>query len=198
MIYLSSMERTQTQEFVAVVPVRDAQAGGMEVFLLRDPGSTRYWFPNSCVRDADVTSKAMARCHGITKAMARHHIDHRKSALNCLGYWVAASRELFVRTGVLFCSQGDLHTPPPPETRSRLVTRRILVETFALEFLSLLEVENLFCDLRFLVPFAKWHTPSVEGSGRTEIFITRLSSEHDAWPTDLTGDWVAPVDAMVR
>lgn len=183
-----------------MVAVRDAPAGGIEVFLLRDRASPRYWFPSSRVQDLDASATVMARCHGVTKAMARQYLDHRKSARGCLSHWIAASRELFVSAGLIFCTQGDVSTPLEPATHSRLLAQRPSVEAHALDFGALLKAEDVFCDLRFLVPFAKWHTPCGHGKGRTEIFIARVLRQGDGylWQSQTTGDWLAPVGAMVQ
>lgn len=194
------MNGVQTQESVAVVAVRDTPAGGIEVFLLRDPSSTRYGLPSAPVEEIDVSPRLMARCHGITSAIARSCLDHRKPFLRCLGHWIAATRELFVRTGILFCTQGDLHTLPTLETRARLFDQRNCVERHDLDFADLLEAENVFCDLRPLVPFAKWQVPCADGNGRMEMFLSRISPADPihSWPSVTMGQWLAPASAMVQ
>lgn len=177
--------------------VRDTELEGIQVLLLRKPGSTRCWFPSTRVGDVDGTSRAAARCYGVTSARARKYFDRRPS---CFGPWVAATRELYVRTGVLFCTQGNSRAPLRSDVRYRLNAQRPLVEKNELDFTTLLESENVFCDLRFLVPFAKWlDSEDPDEARRMQTFLSIFSEEvRICLSNDALGDWLAPEAAMMQ
>jgi hypothetical protein len=183
-----------------VVAVRDAQLEGIEVLLLRGPGSTRCCFPGGRVRDADGTARAVARCYGVAPAMARKYFGRRGPDPSCLSLWVAATRELYVCTGLLSCTQGNSRAPVLPDVRYRLSAQRPLVEKRALDFVTLLESENVFCDLRCLVPFGKWlHGRGSDEARRTQIFLSIRSEEDRTWlANDAMGDWLTPEAAMIQ
>jgi len=69
-----------------------------------------------------------------------------------------------------------------------------------LDFVTLLESENVFCDLRFLVPFAKWFDAGgPDGVRRIQIFLSIFCEEDRArLAHDAMGDWLAPEAAMIQ
>jgi hypothetical protein len=195
------MDSIDIEDSVAVMAVRDAPAGGIEVRVSRGAGVRDCWAAKGRIRNVDSAARVLARCRGVTEAIARRYLGQRKSPQRGMGHWVTASRELFIRTGVLFGTQEDGQTPIAPETRSRLAARRFAVEPGAFEFAHLLESEHVFCDLRALVPFAQWFDNGSPKNTRTQIFLagfSRDSCEDSGNPEEGVPNWVAPEVILVE
>ena len=97
-----------------VMLVRDAEGGGIEVFMVRRATSAAfaggmYVFPGGRVDDADGASGAATFVAGLDDAAASATLGLPSGGL---AYWVAAIRECFEEAGLLLaCSSGGGDAP---------------------------------------------------------------------------------------
>jgi len=104
----SSRPASPSLRLAASLVVLRARPSGMEVLLLRravranDVSSDAYVFPGGVVDAAD--RHAHAACHGLTDAEASERLHLPEGGLD---YYIAAIRECFEETGVLFADGVD-------------------------------------------------------------------------------------------
>ena len=121
-----------------------------------------------------------------------------------LAYWVAAVRECFEESGLLFASRADGRpiSFADPGVAERLAAQRAALNARERSFLEVCESEGLVLAVGALHYFAHWITP--EGSPRrydTRFFVARApegqSPAHDVG--EMVADlWVRPSDALER
>ena len=192
-----------------VVLVRPAPGGGFEVLLTRRPPEMRflggfYVFPGGTVHGGDYSAQTLERCRGLSGDDARKILGNRHEPDVALGHWVAVFRELFEEVGVLLCttkSGDDIDLSQGP-TKKRLELRRQAIVKKELDFVSLLDNENLYCDLSRIVYFDHWVTPEIYSMRfDTRFYLASLplhqtplhSSEEVA-----DSVWIKPADALAR
>jgi len=81
------------------------------------------------------------------------------SAEHSMGHWVAALRELYEESGVLFCVTRDGRRDVDVEISERIGTKRHSLVGGSLSFPELLESEDLYCDVGRPVYFYHRVTP---------------------------------------
>lgn len=181
--------------------VRNAGGGGIEVRVLRSRGAGEFWAARGRVLEVDMSSKVLARCVSIAEEAARH-LRHGISPRRCVAHWVAASRELFVRTGKLFGTRRGSSISGSPEIQCRLAAQRSRVEKFPADFATVLESEDVFCDLSPLIPFTKWmDCEDASASAHTQVFLAGVASDlrdEMLTPAGFTRDWLAPELLLVE
>jgi 8-oxo-dGTP pyrophosphatase MutT (NUDIX family) len=151
-----------------VVLTRRNDAGGFKVLLTRRPEQMRflggfYVFPGGTVHESDYAPEALARCRGISGDQASALLDGSHSPALALGHWVAVVRELFEEVGVLLCETqaGQPMHVTDETTKQRLEQKRRAIVARQMDIGSLLESEDLYCDLSRAVYFDHWVTPDI-------------------------------------
>jgi 8-oxo-dGTP pyrophosphatase MutT (NUDIX family) len=186
-----------------VITVRDG-ANGYEILMLRrnlnsDFVGGAYVFPGGRVDESD----AGARAEGLTFGLSDDEASRRLSLESGgLAYYVACLRELFEEAGLLVvCTRdGDPIRLSDDEAIRRFAASRRDVNAGTLDFLEMMEREDLVLDLRGLEYVAHWVTP-VGFSRRfdTRFFVARAPIDqvatHDAGET-VADQWIRPRDAL--
>jgi 8-oxo-dGTP pyrophosphatase MutT (NUDIX family) len=151
-----------------IVLSRPDKAGGFQVLLTRRPEQMRflggfYVFPGGAVHESDYAPEALARCRGMSGHQASALLGGGHGPDVALGHWVAAVRELFEEVGVLLCEThaGQTLHVNDETTKQRLEQKRRAIVLKQMDIGSLLESEDLYCDLSRAVYFDHWVTPDI-------------------------------------
>ncbi len=149
-----------------VVLVRPAQHNDFEIFMNRRPENMEtyagvYVFPGGSVEPDDGSEKMLALMRGLSSAQAQQLLGAEVKAELCLAYWVAAVRELFEEAGVHFFVNGNGEPLPMghEQVLARLSQKRKALQRGELDFSSLLESEQVHCDISRLTYFFHRITP---------------------------------------
>jgi 8-oxo-dGTP pyrophosphatase MutT (NUDIX family) len=149
-----------------VIVLRPAASRRFEVLLTRRPEGMAFCggmvcFPGGSLRNEDCGDGIFSRSRGLTRNEARAIVGAHFSPRRALGLWITALRELFEEVGILLAADeaGRLVTGSP-ERDARLAQKRSATAAQSADFLSILESENLFCDLARLCYFSHWQTPA--------------------------------------
>ena len=151
-----------------VALLRASAEESFEVLLTRRPRQMRfmggfYVFPGGTVHKEDYSAKVVKRCRGLSTTKAQEILGNCLDPEVSLGHWVAAIRELFEEVGVLLgeMDSGAELDPSGTEARERFERgRRAMVEN-TLDFGTLLDSEDLYCDLSRLVYCYHRVTPEI-------------------------------------
>ncbi len=192
-----------------VVLVRPGPDGGAEIFMNRRPEKMEtyagaYVFPGGRVEDADWSEKMLDLVRGLSPADAQRILGADSTAEFCLGYWVAAARELFEEAGIRFFVKADgvASLTAERKSRDRLAEQRQSLQRGALDFPSLLESERLHCDVSRLTYFFHRVTPEhYPVRFDTRFFLAALPQGQD--PLHASEEvaeslWIAPNEALFR
>jgi 8-oxo-dGTP pyrophosphatase MutT (NUDIX family) len=163
-----------------------------------------YVFPGGTVHGGDYSAQTLERCRGLSGDDARKILGNRHEPDVALGHWVAVFRELFEEVGVLLCttkSGDDIDLSQGP-TKKRLELRRQAIVKKELDFVSLLDNENLYCDLSRIVYFDHWVTPEIYSMRFDTRFYLASLPLHQT-PLHSSGEvadsvWIKPADALAR
>ncbi len=178
------------RQAATVILLRRAVPTGFEVFLTRRAENMpflggMYCFPGGGVGKEDVSPEMIERCSGLRPAQARQLIGAHLRPSEALGFWIAALRELFEEIGILLAvapSGARLVLSAAQDTR--LEKKHAALVDKSLGFRSLLESENLRCDLAALAYFSHWQTPARNAVRfDTRFFLAALSKEQTALAT---------------
>ena len=148
-----------------VVVARPTDSNKFEIFMNRRPENMdayagAYVFPGGRVEAADWSSSMLERTTGLAQEEARRILDLEAAPELCLGFWVAAARELFEEAELCFFVDGDRRdTAIDPSKRRRIVTQRAALQRGDLDLPSLLEREQLMCDVSPITYFFHRVTP---------------------------------------
>lgn len=190
-----------------LIVLREGGAQGFEVLLTRRAPGLRflggfYVFPGGAVREDDRRRELLGRCLGMTPAEAQRVLRASFSADLALAHWVAAAREAFEETGLLFAADRDGNIPDwgGEAVRSRLAEGRRRLIRGEQSFLGWLTSEELFCDLRRIVYFSHWRTPE-EFAERfdTRFFLAPLPpGQQPVFDSPEIADalWISPDQAL--
>jgi len=192
-----------------VVLVRPGREGGVEIFMNRRPEKMEtyagaYVFPGGRVEAEDWAEKMLAVVRGLSPIEARHILAADSAPEFCLGYWVAAARELFEEAGILFfrCAAGAASSSAEESLSGRLALKRQSLLRGTIDFPGLLESERLHCDVGRLTYFFHRITPEhYPVRFDTRFFLAALpqgqsplhSSEEVAESL-----WITPKEALAR
>jgi 8-oxo-dGTP pyrophosphatase MutT (NUDIX family) len=151
-----------------VVLTRPADNDTFEILLTRRPPEMRflggfYVFPGGTVHRNDYSPEMLARCRGLSGAQAQKILGRGHAPNEALGHWVAVMRELFEEVGILLCvteTGGEIDLSDREGKRQIELKRQAIINK-QLDFRSLLESENLFCDLSRVAYFDHWVTPDI-------------------------------------
>ena len=188
-----------------VVLLRPAAAGGFEVYLNRRPDHLDtyagvYVFPGGRVEESDCSASMLALTRGVTAAEAQEKLGAAGVQPElCLGYWVAAARELFEEVGIhlLITSNG-----PSRELDRRMAEKRSVLQRGEIGFAELLSAERVYCDLSQLTYFFHRVTPEhYHVRFDTRFYLATLPS--DQTPLAVSEEvsdslWIAPQAALER
>ncbi len=191
-----------------VIVVRDGPhpIAPLEVLMLQrnlraDFVGGAHVFPGGGVDPGDGGPRTARLCVGLGDDAASATLGVASAGL---AYWVAAVRECFEESGLLFACRADgtAISFADPGVADRLAAQRAALNARERSFLEICESEGLFLAVGALHYFAHWITP--EGSSRrydTRFFVARApegqSPAHDVG--EMVADlWVRPSDALER
>lgn len=192
-----------------VVLVRPGPNGGLEIYMNRRPEKMEtyagaYVFPGGRVEEGDWSEKMLGLVRGLSPAAAQQILGVDSGPEFCLGYWVAAARELFEEAGILFFvnADGDGSSTAEGNPTNRLTERRQRLQRGALDFPSLLESERLLCDVSRLTYFFHRITPEhYPVRFDTRFFLAALpTGQAPLHASEEVAEslWIAPEEALSR
>lgn len=190
-----------------VLLIRDADDGGIEVFMLRRTfsaafASGMFVFPGGKVDDVDGMEDIAEICDGLTD-------EHASSLLGLpnggLAYWVACIRECFEEAGVLLArheTTGDVVRFDAPEVIERFNTERHNIHDGSIALLDLCAQEGLRLTTDDIHYVSHWITPMGEKRRfDTRFFIARAPAAQEPLHDDgetIESFWIKPEEAIRR
>jgi 8-oxo-dGTP pyrophosphatase MutT (NUDIX family) len=180
-----------------VMLVRDAEAGGIEVLMVRRATSAAfaggmYVFPGGRVDDADGAPEAAAFVAGLDDAAASAALGLPSGGL---AYWVAAIRESFEEAGLLLACSSDGGDAPAT------ADDRWAVHRGELSMIELCRRHDVLLDAGALRYVSHWVTPVGEVARRfdTRFFLAAAPAGQDGRHDDaelVDSRWVVPAEAL--
>ena len=159
-------ESRKPKQAATVILLRPVEPRGFEVFLTRRPDGMpflggMYCYPGGTVSKEDCRAAMIARTVGRTPMQARQIIGAAFTPEQAIGLWIAAVREVFEEVGVLLATDArGVQLSMTPERTARLAQSHGELSEKTLGFGTLLEREQLYCDLAGLSHFSAWQTPA--------------------------------------
>jgi 8-oxo-dGTP pyrophosphatase MutT (NUDIX family) len=190
-----------------VLLVRDADAGGVEVFMLRRTfnaafASGMFVFPGGKVDDVDGVDEIAELCDGLTDSHASALLG---IASGGLAYWVACIRECFEEAGVLLArheSTGDVVRFDDEATAKRFEEERENIHDGSVALLDLCKREGLRLTTDDIHYVSHWITPMGEKRRfDTRFFIARAPQAQEPLHDDgetIESFWISPQEAIER
>jgi 8-oxo-dGTP pyrophosphatase MutT (NUDIX family) len=190
-----------------VLLVRDADAGGVEVFMLRRTfnaafASGMFVFPGGKVDDVDGVDEIAELCDGLTDAHASALLGIANGGL---AYWVACIRECFEEAGVLLArheTTGDVVRFDDDETAQRFEVERENIHDGSVALLDLCKREGLRLTTDDIHYVSHWITPMGEKRRfDTRFFIARAPQAQEPLHDDgetIESFWISPQEAIER
>jgi 8-oxo-dGTP pyrophosphatase MutT (NUDIX family) len=190
-----------------VLLVRDADAGGVEVFMLRRTfnaafASGMFVFPGGKVDDVDGVDEIAELCDGLTDAHASSLLGIANGGL---AYWVACIRECFEEAGVLLArheSTGDVVRFDDAVTAKRFEAERENIHDGSVALLDLCQREGLRLTTDDIHYVSHWITPMGEKRRfDTRFFIARAPQAQEPLHDDgetIESFWISPQEAIER
>ena len=211
------MSNTSSEEFdpttvpvkpaATVLLVRDADAGGVEVFMLRRTfnaafASGMFVFPGGKVDDVDGVDEIAELCDGLTDTHASALLGIANGGL---AYWVACIRECFEEAGVLLArheSTGDVVRFDDDVTAQRFEVERENIHDGSVALLDLCKREGLRLTTDDIHYVSHWITPMGEKRRfDTRFFIARAPQAQEPLHDDgetIESFWISPQEAIER
>jgi 8-oxo-dGTP pyrophosphatase MutT (NUDIX family) len=150
-----------------VVLARPSEGGAFEIFMNRRPEKMgtyagTYVFPGGRMESSDWSSSMLSLVRGVTPADAQQKLASAAGPEVCLGYWVAAVRELFEEVGIHFFvpQQSESATPEAGDLLTRLARKRPELQQGKYDLPTLMAAERLYCDVGRLSYFFHRITPA--------------------------------------
>jgi 8-oxo-dGTP pyrophosphatase MutT (NUDIX family) len=190
-----------------VLLVRDADAGGVEVFMLRRTfnaafASGMFVFPGGKVDDVDGVDEIAELCDGLTDAHASSLLGIANGGL---AYWVACIRECFEEAGVLLArheTTGDVVRFDDDSTAQRFEVERENIHDGSVALLDLCKREGLRLTTDDIHYVSHWITPMGEKRRfDTRFFIARAPQAQEPLHDDgetIESFWISPQEAIER
>jgi 8-oxo-dGTP pyrophosphatase MutT (NUDIX family) len=195
-----STDEVPTSPAATVVLVRDAEPGGIEVFVLRRTAAAAfaagmYVFPGGRVDEIDSAASMAAYCDGLDDATASARLGIESGGL---AFWVAAVRECFEESGVLLAR----HRDGADATIVGDADRRA-VHAGELSMEKLCRRDDLVLDLGAIRYVAHWVTPVGETNRRfdTRFFLAASPPDQEGVHDDselVHSMWVDPAEAIAQ
>ncbi|WP_153067092.1 NUDIX hydrolase [Steroidobacter cummioxidans] len=183
------------------------QQGAIEVLLTRRHENLAFmggmWvFPGGTLCPADTSAQSLALIPEIARAGCHRLRDLAGNALpatTCLGLAVAAARETFEETGVLLATTAEGHHCGS-ERLARLHGRQRAIVSQPELFATSLQEEHLYLDVRRLVYWSHWITPSpVPKRFDTRFYLASLPPEQSATVDSIEATemcWMTPASLI--
>jgi 8-oxo-dGTP pyrophosphatase MutT (NUDIX family) len=190
-----------------VLLVRNADAGGVEVFMLRRTfnaafASGMFVFPGGKVDDVDGVDEIAELCDGLTDAHASALLGIANGGL---AYWVACIRECFEEAGVLLArheTTGDVVRFDDEATAQRFEVERENIHDGSVALLDLCKREGLRLTTDDIHYVSHWITPMGEKRRfDTRFFIARAPQAQEPLHDDgetIESFWISPQEAIER
>lgn len=191
------------RDAVTAVLMREVPGVGTkpEVLMLKRHGA--YVFPGGMVEPDDSIPAALALSHTFPAQVAAARFKDGTPPEKALGFWIAALRETFEATGLLFARLGDgrLWEPTPAE-HAYIETNRRAFQQGLVTFVSMMHDLERFLATDLLVYFAHWITPETHALRfSTRFFLARVPSSLQAQLNHLKDSeptWMTPEAALQR
>ena len=180
-------------------PAIDDKHGPFEVLMVeRHPSSSFvpdcYVFPGGVIDEEDCTDESASFCRGLDRPKAFEILRDMPSEPMALRAWVAAVRETYEETGLLFSADA-----PNPVTLA--AGRRQLLDGEA-SFTDILKKGKWTLALDRLLYFAHWITPELSPYRYdVRFFVTVAPQDQEATHDgiELTGNtWITPRHALAE
>jgi 8-oxo-dGTP pyrophosphatase MutT (NUDIX family) len=190
-----------------VLLVRDAAAGGIEVFMLRRTfnaafASGMFVFPGGKVDDVDGVDEIAELCDGLTDEHASALLGIQSGGL---AYWVACIRECFEEAGVLLArheSTGEVVRFDEPAVADKFSAERENIHDGSVALLELCKREDLRLATDEIFYVSHWITPMGERRRfDTRFFIARAPAAQEPLHDDgetIESFWISPQEAIAR
>ena len=191
-----------------VVLLRPNAGAGFDVYLNRRPDHLETYagvfvFPGGRVEESDCSAVMLALTRGLSAYEARQKLGASLPAEICLGYWVAAVRELYEEVGVhFFVSDSERSHLSSNDISQRMAERRPILQSGAISFAELLNAEHVYCDLSRLTYFFHRVTPEhYRVRFDTRFYIAALPADQS--PLAVSEEvseslWISPQLALQR
>ena len=179
-----------------VMLVRDSDATGIEVFMLRRTVSASFAagmfvFPGGRVDDADHAADIEPFCHGLDDVEASRQLGVESGGL---AYWVASIRECFEEAGILLAARRD------GAALDLADDDRHAVHEGTLSMVDLCRRDDLVLDVSTTQYVDHWITPVGERRRfDTRFFVTEAPEGQDGAHDDMEtveSSWVRPQSAL--
>jgi len=187
-----------------VVLARPDGAGGFQIYLNRRPEQMDtyagvYVFPGGRVEPGDWSAAMIGLTRGLTAVEARQKLGVDLQPELCLGYWVAAVRELFEEVGIHFFYS---EAAPAGAFADRIGAQRAALQRGAIGLADLLSSERLCCNLAPLRYIFHRVTPEhYRVRFDTRFYLAALpvgQSPLDAADEVSESLWISPASALER
>lgn len=161
-----------------------------------------YVFPGGRVEESDWSQTVLSRMRGVSPLEAQQTLGSDGRAELCLGYWVAAVRELFEEAGIHFFvnQEGDRLTTAKGALSGNLAEKRRALQQGELDFAQFLSAESLHCNLGQLSYFFHRVTPEHYPTRfDTRFYLAALPPEQEplhASEEVAESMWIAPQEAL--
>lgn len=192
-----------------VVLVRPSEDGAFEIFMNRRPENMDtyagvYVFPGGRVESADWSSAMLRLVRGMSPEAAQQKLGSAADPEVCLGYWVAAAREVYEEAGIHFFLPQD-NQPAVIDSidlAGRLAQKRAELQQGKLDLPTLMATEGLYCDVGPLSYFFHRITPEhYPMRFDTRFYLAALpSGQNPLHSSEEVSEslWVAPKAAIDR
>lgn len=190
-----------------VVVARPTESQKFEIFMNRRPDKMDayggvYVFPGGRVEPADSSAAMLERTRGLSQLEAQKILGSEAAPDVCLGYWVAAARELFEESEL--CLFSDCHDDSgiDRDRHHRIIKQRVALQRGELDFPSLLAQEDLVCDVSRMTYFFHRITPDHQPMRfDTRFYLTALPSGQE--PVEQSEEvvesvWISPGNALAK
>ena len=186
-----------------IMLLRDADAGGVEVFMLQRHGAADFGnahvFPGGLAATDDYAQALERYCSGLDDREASRQLGLDSGGL---GLWVAAIRECFEESGYLLARDfnGALCQPAAPDHAARFADYRRALARNALSLRDVCDAESLTLTCGAIEYVSFWTTPVVfERRYATRFFVAAVPDGQrgvaDGRET-VDAVWVAARDAI--
>ena len=203
-------------------PVSEQKAeGGFELFMVRRHSKSRfmpdrYVFPGGRLEERDWQPASLSRLHGWEadgtesvfrdqKGRGAYDLAIGLSREQEGGLYVAAFRELFEEAGVLLAVEESGHAfdmGSDDRLPSHYAARRKLIHSGELDFVTMLEQEQLQLDMGQLIYYSHWITPITEPYRFDTRFFLAATPFNQVAESDYLettdGVWVTPQTLLAR
>ncbi len=189
-----------------VVLARPGHRNRTEVFTNRRPESMDtyagiYVFPGGRVELSDWSAEMLKLTRGMLPAEARAALASELQPDICLGYWVAAVRELFEEAGIHFFVDTAAIDRDEETLAQMLASKRQALQQGKFDLSTLLEAENLVCDLSRLRYIFHRITPEhYKIRFDTRFYIAALPKNQTPLPASEEVEeslWISPEAALI-